>query len=332
MNISQPLFFISKTNRKKAFRLQTTIEKINNKIIVVKSPLDSTSSQHLHKMIDNYNNLKELINGKNISLVEAKKGENDSLVFEYIHGSSMERVLIEKILDLKEKDVINNINQLFDIINMLKVSSQIPTKSTEYVKIFGNYYTTSTPCVSPGLIDLNFDNFIIDSKNKWWLIDYEWCYDFPVPVNYLRSRILWFFFIRHKELLGYNYKKIKLRNYHNLYIPEYIFKAFEKDFINLSLMIDSEASFQLHVSGKKPISSKTQETGAVFVENLEFGLDSIISDVKHSMEESMAQKQEKMSSKLIELTKELDLIKNSRSYKLARKSGKITSLVRRKGK
>lgn len=48
-------------------------------------------------------------------------------------------------------------------------------------------------CVAPANIDAIFENFIIIDHERYINIDYEWTFDFPVPIDFIKYRTLLYF-------------------------------------------------------------------------------------------------------------------------------------------
>lgn len=45
-------------------------------------------------------------------------------------------------------------------------------------------------CIKKGVLDFNLGNLIVDSKGKVHFFDYEWCYPFPIPKDFVLFRAL----------------------------------------------------------------------------------------------------------------------------------------------
>ena len=43
-------------------------------------------------------------------------------------------------------------------------------------------------------VDLLFQNVLVDKEQHWNVIDYEWTFSFPIPVNFLVYRVIFFYF------------------------------------------------------------------------------------------------------------------------------------------
>lgn len=50
-------------------------------------------------------------------------------------------------------------------------------------------------------IDTIFDNFVADASGNYYCLDYEWVFDFPIPVEYLRYRTLFYFYSKNQAYI-----------------------------------------------------------------------------------------------------------------------------------
>lgn len=61
----------------------------------------------------------------------------------------------------------------------------------EFEKIFGNVDKSKEYlCLKQGILDFNLGNLIINSKGKVYFFDYEWCFNFPIPKDFILFRAL----------------------------------------------------------------------------------------------------------------------------------------------
>ncbi len=61
-------------------------------------------------------------------------------------------------------------------------------------------------------VDGLFENLMVTEEGIWSM-DYEWVFDFPIPVGYLRYRNLYYFYERYKEILGWTDIKAFLEDF-----------------------------------------------------------------------------------------------------------------------
>lgn len=184
-------------NRNEKFQIKTIIFKSNNKKLVKKEPYSVLANQHVLNIIRNYSWLQN----SNWFYVPVEK-ERDSVIFPYIEGKSFDDELLTSI----ER---NNVNKFKDSL-MAYYKKLVSDKlidfemNPEFADIFGaeNSFDNQKSLLISN-IDVNFDNIIIDDSGKWNVIDYEWVFDFPVPVNFLFYRSISGFMSKYELELKY---------------------------------------------------------------------------------------------------------------------------------
>ena len=79
---------------------------------------------------------------------------------------------------------------VFDKIKLIDID---PYNNKEFAKVFDPQDLFSTAeaqiCFTPSFIDITLDNLIV-KEGKSYLIDNEWCFNFPVPKKYLLFRAI----------------------------------------------------------------------------------------------------------------------------------------------
>lgn len=184
-------------NRNEKFQIKTIIFKSNNKKLVKKEPYSVLAKQHVLNIIRNYSWLQN----SNWLYVPVEK-EGDAVIFPYIEGKSFDDELLTSI----ER---NNVNKFKDSL-MAYYKKLVSDKlidfemNSEFADIFGaeNSFDNQKSLLISN-IDVNFDNIIIDNSGKWNVIDYEWVFDFPVPVNFLFYRSISGFMSKYELELKY---------------------------------------------------------------------------------------------------------------------------------
>ena len=191
------LYVKCSSTRIKKFQLQTTIYEDAGQKFVKKEALCDEAIPHLMQMKDNYKKLSQSILNSKIHIAKILSETKNSLTFEFIDGVSME--------ESWRKTRINNMNEANEIIlsyaKLVKNGFKTGTFLSEsmgkaYTEVFGegNYtqlnslkcFETTSNC------DLIPQNIIV-KDDRFYIIDYEWVFDFPVPVEYIYFRGLHLF-------------------------------------------------------------------------------------------------------------------------------------------
>jgi len=178
------------TFRKSEFALTTIIQSDEQKRIVKKKSLNIQSKSFLESIANNYSLLKTQY--QNIKVCPCiMKDENLEIEFEFIEGKSLIDILLKHSKENNKNEFLNILSSLKSIVlddDRLQVKKAYNV-SAEFENIFGKYEGTFPfDYIDISNIDLTFNNVISDDSKNYTIIDYEWVFDFPIPVEYIIYR------------------------------------------------------------------------------------------------------------------------------------------------
>lgn len=174
--------------RKRMFCTATIImEGIEGIRKVVKRALTEESKKHLDEILLNRKYLLEYYKTHNIALCSCNKVSDIDIEFEYVNGISLDNI-INKHIDSKNYDLLyEDIILLRNIITDVNYKNKFKV-SDEFVKVFGNVKLSEDLIATDySNIDLVTSNIIINDEIIN-IIDYEWVFLFPIPLNYIMFR------------------------------------------------------------------------------------------------------------------------------------------------
>ena len=267
-------------NRAEKFRTITVIHDDNGMLNVTKSPISPLSKNHVRNMHDavNYDF------GKIKFLDNTFDGEN--FTYPFIERETLENHLIDAIIANDEEKFYDWMESFYDALFYDSFLSN-DYASDEFLEIFGEESHKEFHCHNITNLDVIFNNlFIID--DEFVAIDYEWLFQFPIPLEYIFYRV-----IRHHNVTNPLFRDFASIND--------IFIYFNLDEEDIELFKSWELNFASWVySGL--IRPKVKRTSKWAVNNLD-DFDSI--------------------------NRELNTLKNSKSWKITKPLRKIMSLKRR---
>jgi len=172
------------SKRKAEFQLMTVFEQVNGIMHVCKKIMHPDAEKFLKSFLSKY---KILSNYKNLPFIPVEPiFKNDKIYFPFLQGKTlkwkMEMAIRRKSLDMANKIIRMYKNKILD-----KLPEGEPCNSKEFINIFGESLLSEREWIKPGILDLNFDNFIL-YRNNVYLIDYEWMWDFSIPKEYILFR------------------------------------------------------------------------------------------------------------------------------------------------
>ena len=158
-------------NRRKEYRNVTMIEKEDERYRVLKRGAN----------IDLIENNSKCQSVANIEIIHGEaKGEFVS--YKFIAGDSLECIIYKHRNDIDK--IYNDISRFFDLYFKANQNSIIDFCCTaEYIRWFGDDYINQSKSLRITNIDLLASN-IICQEEKYYVIDDEWIFNFPIPLYY----------------------------------------------------------------------------------------------------------------------------------------------------
>jgi len=151
---------------------------------IKKTSLEEESVRHINNWLTWKNKLDENEGLKPCSCEEDGIG----IRLSYVEGETFEEVL-DKYLEEENYDkLFEVIKQCFELCRKDAKTAFVKTEAFE--KVFGDVQfkmELKSGCVNN--VGLLFSN-IKGIEQNWQMTDYEWCFDFPVPVDYILYRML----------------------------------------------------------------------------------------------------------------------------------------------
>ncbi|MDK2921223.1 MAG: hypothetical protein PWR24_780 [Desulfonauticus sp.] len=178
------------------------VEDNQGKRYALKEPLCPEAWQHLNNIFKNY---KLLQTTYKLNLAKPKKIKQ-GLIFEFIDGNPLDLLML--------KAIKNNDRELFQeylerflgfVDSMVSKRKVIFKPSLEFEKIFGKWeIETPQDIMELANVDISFENIFLDKDGKFFVIDYEWVFNFEIPKDYIIWRSLFVFSLHHSvDMLGF---------------------------------------------------------------------------------------------------------------------------------
>ena len=184
--MSNIIFAKYSSERSADFAIKTVITLENGIKRVEKYPLNERAAAHVAKMAENCAKINEFYGKAGLKAAPCKTIDK-GVAFDYINGETFEETLEKHGAKEGAEAEINMLKELKDRLYALAPNAFVRTE--EFDRVFGK---TELPA---GLhaeafccFDLAFGNIITDESGIDHIIDYEWCFDFPVPTEYIFYR------------------------------------------------------------------------------------------------------------------------------------------------
>lgn len=124
------------------------------------------------------------------------------LEFEFIQGEALQAQVEQAIAAHDMKKVFDILRRMVQYIRNGK-RKQPFVLTEEFTRVFGGIpgkavlALEGAECGAVSDIDLILSNIIVDKQGTWHVIDYEWTFFFPIPLNFIIYRTL--FFLNHEN-------------------------------------------------------------------------------------------------------------------------------------
>ena len=241
----QLIYCKSTEKRARQFQICTSIiQKNDEKKCVIKKAVYREGKNHIHNIAQNYALLESICPGQAVPCNETENG----VVFPYINGESYEILIKNQLLNDDDIEHWKNVLKAWRKLIVGNTSNEVIfDNSTKFQNVFGNSVLLT------GDIALKITNFdaigenILSSKSGLFFIDYEWVFDFPVPLDLTMYRIIKQFYQNNKAYFDWERlleavsitDKEKIAEYERLL-----------DCFNLYVSFDNQENIQYEALGK----------------------------------------------------------------------------------
>jgi GT2 family glycosyltransferase len=224
----------TKYNRERLpqFQTETIIYSESGMLHARKRALTPEANIHIESISENYNKLKSTMN--NVSIAKSELN-GDSISFEYIDYPTLDILLFQAMLDKDKELFFHYLSEYKKMIFLQPLSYEerfIP--SSLFGNVFGlNIDISQVQCQGVANIDLTFDNITYDN-GQFTVIDYEWVFDFDIPIDFVVFRSINEFSAKYAEYLKhfidvkeiYNFFNVKNEHIATFYEMESTFQAY----------------------------------------------------------------------------------------------------------
>lgn len=184
--------------RSRAFSVRTDIWTDENGVKTVEKTACYPEGQaHVAGIAGWYEKLKNQFEPFGIRVNAAQKGTENSVCLEYLeNGFTLEKHLYELVQGGRKEEALQIME---DYLSILRRCAVQPFRYTEeFGKVFGEmHFGPEMKCMPVTDIDMVLENIVLTEGGRVQnLIDYEWTFDFPVPVNFVIYRVWRYFLCR----------------------------------------------------------------------------------------------------------------------------------------
>ncbi len=195
VKMSELLYIKYNSHRKPQYQLSTRVVLQNSVKKVIKKPIVQAASSQITAIKDNYEKLKKYY--KNIKMLPYTV-VGDGLEFNYIQGES-----VLSGINFEKNDIKTICSKLMDIMAELMDINEdyiCDFEETDKFKLVFPDKHPSGKAIKICNLDSIFSNFIRTAEGLF-CIDYEWVLDFPIPINFIKYRMMHYLYEEHVAYL-----------------------------------------------------------------------------------------------------------------------------------
>ena len=165
---------------------------------VYKTAGSDAAKGHIGTIYHNYELLSQKYAGTDMKLAQVTLRENDVLELQYISGKSYDQYLDELLEQGKKEECILALRKFIGLV--CGETKEGFEAAEEFCNVFGkNKYDHTWESVYGIDVDSLLSN-VIYKDGVWYMYDYEWVFDFTIPVKYMVYRILNYFMTTGKRI------------------------------------------------------------------------------------------------------------------------------------
>lgn len=166
------------------------IEQENGIRFVEKAATTEEAKKHILHIMQVSKKLKEIYASININVNECcmtRKGAR----FPFINGHTLENEVDELLYSGKHERAKVKIMDYLDRVQETALD-RIFEKTDEFIEVFGDInFDENKRCAQITNIDMILSNIMI--SDKWYIIDYEWTFEFLIPIEFVIYRIIHYY-------------------------------------------------------------------------------------------------------------------------------------------
>jgi hypothetical protein len=177
---------------------------------VVKKALSEQAHGHIETIHTGYQWMKDAILDAGIIQPKVVEKKDHQIVFEFIEGKSLERLLFEAFLDGDKPRYLQCVDRYHDLLfgsfKTVKEFHLTPDNSVFLKNVDMDFIEREEVYFPHAFLDLVMDNILMTSDEECYCIDYEWIIPAPFPVAFV-------FFRSFSTFYGFRYGEFNVEGF-----------------------------------------------------------------------------------------------------------------------
>lgn len=173
-------FWPAPANRKSQFRLETTIWRRPDGDYVLKTPAGKEAEPFIAVIEAREEAAARFFQG-NFTVVRGAR-EQEGLLYSFLPYDNMEKLLAQRLASGDATAAMRIVNNYISLVHSLPIRSCVPEEFLRFIGEASPGGGAKVLCLTAGPIDLIPKNVLV-AEGFHHLIDHEWFFDFPIPVD-----------------------------------------------------------------------------------------------------------------------------------------------------
>ena len=184
------LFTKYSNERDPRFAIRTDIWEESGKKGVSKKACYPQGKKHVESIFNIFQKLENTFQNTKIQINQCNL-EEEQLILEYLSGNTLQEILDGLLKQRKIEEFKTILQEYISIIEKTAQTKFVITE--EFQQVFGKIQESKEFFSAEVTdIDMVLGNVIVQG-DKWTLIDFEWTFSFPIPIQYVIYRILHYY-------------------------------------------------------------------------------------------------------------------------------------------
>lgn len=176
-----------------SFQIATVIGEEDGVRTVTKRALTEEAVSHVGRLPENCRKLEDAYRHPKLKICPCWQKDERTVAFPYLPGKSLEQLITEHVEQKNFGKLREDVQFLYDILTS---SRELDTfqPGKEFKQLFGEVNLPEGLMAAPvSNLDMLFANILVEeeaSDYTAFLVDYEWVFDFMVPITFMFARSL----------------------------------------------------------------------------------------------------------------------------------------------
>jgi hypothetical protein len=238
--------------RLEKFQTKTILGTENGHQVIWKCPITEVALPFINDIAEREKASREYLKGHFDVLCGTL--EDGCLKYDYLPYKSLLQVIETQFQQNCPLAADETVKTYVDKIKDLQSIYTIPKDFYQTIGLGNSHDNTKLLCLSRGLIDLTPRNILVNDEH-WIAIDFEWAFDFPVPIIFILFRAIHEMAtglqkeIRQSATVSNPVVGVFARGLHTHYVPKSWLSHITDTNVSLNRLLQWEMGFQRYIAG-----------------------------------------------------------------------------------